>query len=405
VRIDDASGKFLAYATVNPHSLIFARATSRSEKEVDALEEQGIHRRLNRSWKFRESLGRTKSSFRLCFGEADQLPGLIIDAFRIGPTLEQSELLFVIQPQTAGAEALLPHVHSWIQQNHSAAGTVIRREAQFRKQEGLEILEPEWVKKIQQPPSAPIWVPGSHVDIHADRTVHSRSQGAPAVSPGVAAIPLHCDWREGQKTGFFLDQIDNVILLNQALLKNPPPSGKKIKVLDLCCYVGQWSAQLAKTLKSTGHTAEFTLVDISAHALEYAEQNVKLQMPEAEVRREKRDLFEPQDREALTGEYDIVICDPPALIKSRKHEGPGQHAYTQLHTFALQKLKKEGWLVSCSCSGLLTEEDFSATWAKAEKREHAWVYWWARGGQALDHPWNAAFPEGRYLKAWFGRKG
>jgi 23S rRNA (cytosine1962-C5)-methyltransferase len=141
VRIDDASGKFLAYATVNPHSLIFARATSRSEKEVDALEEQGIHRRLNRSWKFRESLGRTKSSFRLCFGEADQLPGLIIDAFRIGPTLEQSELLFVIQPQTAGAEALLPYLQSWIQKHHSAAGTVIRREAQFRKQEGLEILE------------------------------------------------------------------------------------------------------------------------------------------------------------------------------------------------------------------------------------------------------------------------
>jgi 23S rRNA (cytosine1962-C5)-methyltransferase len=101
-----------------------------------------------------------------------------------------------------------------------------------------------------------------------------------------------------------------------------------------------------------------------------------------------------------------VISDPPALIKARKDIPTGTHAYLQLHTQALRLVSRGGFVAACSCSGLLSEEAFTETLAKAARRNGlvgAGLQWVARGGQSPDHPVLASFAEGRYLKAWLGR--
>ena len=108
--------------------------------------------------------------------------------------------------------------------------------------------------------------------------------------------------------------------------------------------------------------------------------------------------------------FDIVICDPPALAKSRKDLPQGKQAYAQLNTQAMTALKREASvLVSSSCSALLTESDFSDALAKAHRRtrEHRsrgglGLVWVNRGTQSPDHGILASFPEGRYLKTWLG---
>jgi 23S rRNA (cytosine1962-C5)-methyltransferase len=104
-------------------------------------------------------------------------------------------------------------------------------------------------------------------------------------------------------------------------------------------------------------------------------------------------------------DYDLVVCDPPALIKGRKDIPTGTHAYLQLNTQVFRIVKRGGFVVSCSCSGLLEEESFLKVLSKAAYRNKVPVRWIARGSQAPDHPMRIEFPEGRYLKAWIGYVG
>jgi 23S rRNA (cytosine1962-C5)-methyltransferase len=120
----------------------------------------------------------------------------------------------------------------------------------------------------------------------------------------------------------------------------------------------------------------------------------------ASVRTIRGDVFE--DLANLDEKFDLVVCDPPALIKGRKDIPQGKHAYLQLNTLAMAKLTPAGAIVSCSCSGLLEAEDFAAALAKAASRNRRSLAWVAQGGPSPDHPVRLEFPEGRYLKAWIG---
>ncbi|NDD93374.1 methyltransferase domain-containing protein, partial [bacterium] len=216
-----------------------------------------------------------------------------------------------------------------------------------------------------------------------------------------APLEFQVDLLGGQKTGFFLDQWANIQLVLQRIEQWPVATRRKqIRILDLCCYVGQWSAQLSRFFEQRGIQVEITLVDSSRAALQSAEKNVKasgatqIKTVETDVLRGLADL---PDRA-----FDLVISDPPALIKGRKDVPVGTHAYLQLHTQAARLVAEQGVWVACSCSGLLTEESFLETISKAARRQSRKFSWVARGGQAPDHPILAEFPEGRYLKCWLG---
>ncbi|MBU6375852.1 MAG: methyltransferase [Bdellovibrionales bacterium] len=388
LELQDPAGKFLAWGYGNPASLITFRAVSRDESEKDSISAAGVARRLESAWKLRRTLGFEETSHRLCFGEADRLPGLIIDRYR----LADKTSAFIVQAQTAGADQwtkdFAPVIEEWRQINADeslrSGVFVIKNDSSSRKWEGLQ-LEP-----------ARILSGSSNKDLsQASILVRSADLKTPA------PLEFQVDLLGGQKTGFFLDQWANIQLVLQRIEQWPVVTRRKqIRVLDLCCYVGQWSAQVSRFFEQRGVRVEVTLVDSSRAALMSAEKNVRasgathVKTIEADVLRGLADL---PDRA-----FDLVISDPPALIKGRKDVPVGTHAYLQLHTQSARLVAEQGAWVACSCSGLLTEESFLETISKASRRQARRFSWIARGGQSPDHPILAEFPEGRYLKCWLG---
>lgn len=384
VELRDSSGKFLARGYGNPHSLIAFRSLSRDESIADPLALTQVIETLIRAGSLRFLLGLLPFSYRLCFGESDSLPGLIIDRYRL-----EAGQVFVVQAHTAGANRWIPQISQileayvdWAVQKGKEPGwdqtaIVIRNDLGVRKLEGIEEEEPRVLREI---PGVSL----SEVRIQVKSALSSRP------------IEFWVDLVQGQKTGFFLDQAGNVELAASRLahLRSGP-----LKILDLCTYVGQWGTQLARVFRDQNIPVEIYLMDASAQALELARKNVEAQGVKCVSLRGNvlKDLASLESRS-----FDIVISDPPALIQGRKDIPTGTHAYLQLNTQVFRLVKKEGAVVCCSCSGLLEEESFLQVLSKAAYRNRRTVRWIARGGQAPDHPMSLEFPEGRYLKAWIG---
>ncbi len=252
---------------------------------------------------------------------------------------------------------------------------MIQRNSSVRKLEGLETHDAE----IFRDPSA------TSLDL------------AHAILELPTGVTLEADLSGGQKTGFFLDQWENIERTAQ-LLRRAPIQNKDLRVVDVFSYVGHWGVALGAALKRAGArsvTVEFW--DASASALERASRNAERHGLKAETH--EQDLVETRGF-GQGPAADVVVVDPPALIKNRKHVPQGRHAYLQLNTAGLARVKPGGLYVSCSCSQLLEETEFDAAISKAAHRNaiHG-LRWVMRGGQAPDHPMGLEFPEGRYLKS------
>jgi 23S rRNA (cytosine1962-C5)-methyltransferase len=199
-------------------------------------------------------------------------------------------------------------------------------------------------------------------------------------------ILFAADFIDGQKTGFFLDQRDNRRQLKKIA------KGKTI--LDLCSYSGGWGLSALK-----GGAKKVTFVDQSPEALEQA----KLGMEWNSFSKDQgeficSDIFDFLSKESKA--FDIVVCDPPAFVKSKKNLPQAIKAYKKLNTLAVKKVAPGGILFTCSCSFHLSESEFEEilkTVAQESGRLAHVVY---RGGQGLDHPWVLNRPESRYLKCY-----
>jgi 23S rRNA (cytosine1962-C5)-methyltransferase len=397
IELQDAGGKFLARGYGNPHSLIAFRALSRLPEVLDPLGEEFLFQTLSQAGHLRKSLGLQDLSHRLCYGEGDGLPGFILDRFVLAANSLQQ--VFVIQAHTAGADRILEKMervlkryvedvqHAWNPSYRwDQTAILIRNDLAVRKMESLEEQAPQVIKALEG------------VDLNQVQIV------VPAVSQSLPSLSFHVDLVQGQKTGFFLDQFNNIRIAFQDLHSSviqqvESRKQKTIQIVDLCCYVGQWGAQLAAAFRELGYSVEVTLVDASQRALDLAQKNVKAQG--AQVRVLKGDVL--KDLESLPSQgFDMVISDPPAFIKSRKDIAVGTHAYLQLNTQAFRVVKNQGSVVCCSCSALLEEESFLQVFAKASRRNQVQIQWVGRGFQSPDHPARAEFPEGRYLKSWMG---
>ena len=376
VTLHDAGGKFLAHGYGNPHSLIAFRVLSRDAEIQNPWSVEALRARLVSARDLRLALGLGQVSYRLMHGEADGIPGLVIDRYLLKTPDGRPAQAFVIQAHTAGVDRLLPRILEALTPfvDEQPTAIVLRNDLSVRKLEGIA----EEEAKVQKA------LPGldlSRVEIW----VKSASGGEP-LSFGV-------DLMGGQKTGFFLDQAGNIEL---AISRLKSFGGKKrLRCLDLCTYVGQWGAQFSRAFSGLDVVA----VDASEKALNAARENIERAGGHCETLR--GDVL--RDLEALPAQsFDVVISDPPALIKNRKDLGAGTHAYLQLNTQAMRLLKRGGAIVSCSCSALLEEEAFLETLGKAASRNRLDIRWVGRGTQAPDHPMRTEFPEGRYLKGWVG---
>ncbi len=389
VRLLDAKGNFVASGYGNPHSLIAFRAMSFDSRDGNPLELENLVSRVVSCWAHRDYLG-YRRSFRLVYGESDQLPGLVIDRY----LFDKEGLIFQafsVQILTAGMQAALePFLESFFQRVLKKAADsglesigwdstviVLRNDVNIRHLEGLEVEEARVIKPLVSHEGFSLGV-----DILID----------PA--QGQEPLKMRCDLVRGQKTGFFLDQSHNIRLLCEQI-KKMSSWGKVVRVLDLCSYVGQWSAQVARALGEQGLSCEATVVDASEGALRWAQINTEREGAQVIVK--KLDVLEAMS-DWPDHYYDIVIVDPPAFIKAKKDIPTGRHAYLKLNSTAFRLIRSGGLVVSCSCSGLLEEKELMEILGKAIRRNNLSAQCLIRGGHAPDHPCLMSFPEGFYLK-------
>jgi 23S rRNA (cytosine1962-C5)-methyltransferase len=195
------------------------------------------------------------------------------------------------------------------------------------------------------------------------------------------------DPSRGHKTGFFLDQRDHRRRMQER--------ARGRRVLDLFCYAGGFSLAAAR-----GGAAAVRGVDLDEEAVALARENAARNGSPAAVTFEHADAFDAL-RDARPGEWDLVVCDPPKLA-ARRDDLPGAlRKYEDMNALAFGKVAPGGLVVSCSCSGLVSEEEFLSVLGRAAIRAGREVRVLELGGAGPDHPWSLSHPAGRYLKvAW-----
>jgi 23S rRNA (cytosine1962-C5)-methyltransferase len=341
--IQDATGEFLGMVYANPASLITARILSHKKVEID---EAFLEQRIGAALERRQRLFPERDFYRLIFGEADLLPGLIVD--RYGTVL-------VVQSLTAGMDALLEDVLAVLVRFLNPEGIYLRNDSPSRVLEGLS-----QEKRIAS---------GSIPD---------------TVIIGSSGLKFLVDVADGQKTGFFLDQEANRPLMKQYVFSGA-------KVLDLFCYTGAWGLHAA-----AAGAAEVTGVDSSPGAIQLAESNAALNGMEGRFYAVRHNALEFLKRSHET--WDVVILDPPAFIKSRSQIKEGQKGYIDFNRRALTKINPDGILVTCSCSHHLDAQGFEETLAIAARQSGKELRILDIRGQGPDHPFLLSMPETRYLK-------
>jgi 23S rRNA (cytosine1962-C5)-methyltransferase len=367
VRVLAHNDRALGLAYANPASLITARLL----ETWTIPDARWFEARLRRALALRERLY-PEPYYRAVYGEADGLPGLVID--RYGERC-------VAQIGTAGMELMKSHIRAAAERVFECETLIFKNDGSARELEGL----PSYVETAtgRVKPAGP----GHAGALPADGEPADEVPTAGVVEAG---LRFQVSLAAGQKTGWFFDQSAN----RDALTKYVRAGAR---VLDVFSYVGAWGARAARE-----GAAEVLCVDSSAQALELAAQNARRNSLSIATR--KGDAFDVL--EALAGErarFDIVVIDPPAFAKRKKDLPKALGAYKRLNQLALELLANEGILVSCSCSYHVSAEDLRDAIAKAARGAGKHLQVLELGGQAPDHPVHPAIPETRYLKAYFCR--
>ena len=350
VRVQSHDGRFLAWAAYSPASKIRLRAWSFQEAErIDAA---FFARRIEQAIATRARLPIESDGLRLVHGEADGLPGLIVD--RYADTLS-------VQFLAAGVERFKPAIVEALMRASGAARLYERSDASAR---GLEGLAP-----------ATGWLHG---------------EGSTEVTIREHGWRLTLDIATGHKTGFYLDQRDNRRAFADAVRQHGCQ-----RVLNCFAYTGGFSvAALA------GGASAVTSVDSSAPALERAQAHVLLNgfTPErhttldADVNQTLRQALEAGRR------FDAIVLDPPKFAPTVAHAERAARAYKDINRLALKLLEPGGLLFTFSCSGGISADLFHKIVAGAGLDAEVDGLFIDRLGAAPDHPMTIEFPEGEYLK-------
>ena len=345
--VRDAFGKPVGTAYVNPGALICARILTSDAKAT--IDREWWAARFRRAVALRDRVYPTQH-YRAVYGESDGCPGLVVD--RYGDVL-------VAQLNTAGIVRMRAAIVEALQAAFKPRGILLRSAGSVRQIEGID----EFDEAIGDVPDA--------ADVEEDNAVFS--------------APL----RKGQKTGYFFDQRDNRSRLARYV--------RGRTVLDMYSYIGSWGVRAARFGAS-----EVTCSDSSQLALEYAQENAARNGVDVQTR--LGDALDVLSEYAADGRrYDVVIVDPPALIKRRKDVAAGQTHYERLNRLAFNVLSEDGILVSCSCSHHLEQAMLQRAILGAAKDAGRRVQLLEKHAHAPDHPIHPAMPETEYLKAFFVR--
>lgn len=344
------SGKPLGIALMNPTGLICGRIINRDEKYP--LNKSLLVHRIKQSLALRE-LTFDAPFYRLIFGDADLLPGLVVDRF--GDYL-------VVQIAGAGMEVVKDEIVEALVQTLKPKGILLSNDHSARALENL----PEYVEVAYGE------VPES-VELIENNTRFM--------------APIH----GGQKTGWFYDH-----RINRAQLQHYV-KGKR--VLDVFSYIGGWGVQAAQAGAS-----EVICVDSSESALAAVKQNAALNGVSERVKTLHGKAIDVMKQLIANDErFDVVVLDPPAFIKRRKDQKAGEAAYRHINELGMRLLGRDGLLVSASCSMHLQKNALLEIVRAAGRHLDRHVQIIGQGGQGPDHPVHPAIPETDYLKAVFAR--
>ena len=350
VSVEDFDGYPMGLGFVNTNSKITVRMMSRKKDVV--IDEAFIEMRVRNAWEYRKSTVDT-SSCRIIFGEADFLPGIVIDKF--------SDVL-VVESLALGIDRLKPLIIKTLKQVLAEDGIQIRgvyerSDAKVRLQEGME----RYKGFIGEPFDTKVEI----------------------IENGVRYL---VDVKDGQKTGFFLDQKYNRLAIQRLC------PGKK--VLDCFTHTGSFAlnAGIAGAASVLG-------VDASELGVAQARENAELNGLSDRVSFVCADVFDLLPELEKKGEqFDVVILDPPAFTKSRNSIKNAVKGYREINLRAMKLLKDGGFLATCSCSHFMTYELFTQTIGQAAKNVHKRLRQVEYRTQAPDHPILWAADESYYLK-------
>lgn len=350
-------GRFLARAAYSPHSQIRARVWSFDENEP--IDHAFFKRRVQRAVAHRQAMVSGTGAVRLIFGEADGLPGVIVDYYTEDVAGENARGQLVCQFMAAGVEAWKEAIVAALTAATGCPNVYERSDVSIREKEGLEQIT--GLLAGDEPPE----------------TIIANENG----------VRYHVDVRNGHKTGFYVDQRDNRALVQTYA------QGRD--VLNCFCYTGGFSLAAMK-----GGATRVVSIDSSGDALATAQKNVQANGFDAALATWlDADAFKTLRRLHEEGErFDLVVLDPPKFAASREHVDRAARAYKDINLTGLKLLRPGGLLFTYSCSGAIDAELFQkiVAGAAADAKVDARIL--KRLGAGVDHPLLTAFPEGEYLK-------
>lgn len=349
IELHDFDGYPMGVGYINTTSKITVRLFSRKIVEIN---EEYIRMRLTNAWEYRKHTVDT-SSCRIVFGEADFLPGIVIDKF---------EGVLVVQSLTLGIDNFKLMIIDILKDilakdNITITGVYERSDAKVRKLEGMQLVK-------------------GFIGDEFDTNVQ-------IIENGVKYI---VDVKDGQKTGFFLDQKYNRLSIQKLC--------KGAKVLDCFTHTGSFALNAG-----VAGAASVLGVDASALGVAQATENSALNGLSDTVKFMEADVFDLLPKLEADGEkFDVVILDPPAFTKSRNSVKNAIKGYREINMRGLKLVKNNGYLATCSCSHFMTPELFTQTINQAAKSVHKHLRQVEYRQQSPDHPILWASDESYYLK-------
>lgn len=346
--------KFIGRGYINPQSQIMVRLLTRDKAEI--IDEQFFENRIQKAWEYRKKIGYTENC-RLIFGEADELPQLIIDKFND---------YFVIQTLAFGIDIWKPAIVKALEKIFSPKGIYERNDVPVRELEGLDQRK-------------------GFLSAEFDTQILIQENARPDVPVG-RGIKFNVDIANGQKTGFFLDQQDNRRAIQYIV--------KDAEVLGAFCYTGSFEICAAKF----GARSVLGL-DISQNAIDMCNKNAALNGVEDICKFECVNAFDILKEWSKEGkQWDVVMLDPPSFTKSRATIDKAVAGYKEINLRGMKLVKPGGFLVTSSCTSLVQPELFldiiqmAATDAKRKIRQVVF------NSQSADHPIIRGQENTHYLK-------
>ena len=352
VEVLSREGSFIGRGIYNYKSNIGIRLLTENASEM--LGSEFFFKKLEQAKILREEIlgiHRTSNCYRLVHGEADGLSGLIIDKFAD---------VFVVEPYSAGYIGIMKWIASSLQSLYPGSRIVVRPDERIAVKEGADF------SKVAKAYPSPDFI---------------------EISENLLRMKVNL--KTGHKTGFFLDQRENRLTLSQYC------HGKE--VLDCFCYTGGFaiSAMLAGAKSASA-------IDLDEKALETARENARLNS--TNVTFQHVNAFDHLRMMISKGmQADIVILDPAKLAGCTEEINRAHRTYGDINKLGMQVVSPGGILLTCSCSGLISEMDFLSRLTRFAAEAGVVLQIFKLTGASPDHPFSTIFPEGRYLKAVFAR--